>query len=277
MLQAVALLAEGNEAEVAVLGGHVHLVALLHQALVLQTVGYEVLDGDDVQPLALGELLQLGHACHGAVFIQYLDEAGCGLHAGQTCQVDSGLGVSGACQHAAVLGIERIDVTGAAEGFGPALGVGQGAYGGGAVVATHARGAALEFVDGHREGRAQHAGVVLHLVRQTELLAALYGDGGAQHAAAVAQHEVDVFGRNEFGCHDEVAFVFAVLVVDYDDELTVLEVLNGLFDGVEFECFHNVKRERVTPFIYIGGLGFVGEERRGWGRSGVGLFQLHFL
>ena len=160
--------------------------------------------------------------------------AGC-IPAGQ---VDGGLGVSRTGQDAAVLGVEGIDVAGAAEVGGTALGIGEGTDGSGTVVAADPRGAAFEQIDGDGEGRTEHAGVVLHLVGQLEGIAALYGDGGTQDAASFAQHEVHVFGRDEFGSHDEVAFVFAVFVVDDNDEAAFFEVLDGLLNGGQFEWFH---------------------------------------
>ena len=60
----------------------------------------------------------------------------------------------GAGQHAFVLGIEGIHMTGAAEGRGPAVGVGKGADGRRAVVAAHTGGAALELVHRDRKGSA---------------------------------------------------------------------------------------------------------------------------
>ena len=38
------------------------------------------------------------------------------------------------------------------------------------------------------------------------------------------------WGRNGFGGCDEVAFVFAVFVINDDDELPLSEVLNGQFN-----------------------------------------------
>ena len=54
----------------------------------------------------------------------------------------------------------------------------------------------------------------------------------------MAQHIVHLFGRGEFGGKDEVAFVFTVFVVDYDDETALLEIFYGLFDGGKWGIFH---------------------------------------
>ena len=57
VLQAVALLAEGDDAEVSVGGRHVGLYAFLHERFLLHAVGNEVLDGDYLQSVAGGNLL----------------------------------------------------------------------------------------------------------------------------------------------------------------------------------------------------------------------------
>lgn len=122
-------------------------------------------------------------------------------------------------------------MTRATEGFGPACRIGQRTYRGGTVVAGNTGGTPLELVDGHGEGRAQHAGVVLHLKIQFEFLAALKGYGCTEHATPAAQHKVDGFRRDKLGGHDEIAFVFTVLVVDYYHEFALAEVPEGFLYG----------------------------------------------
>ena len=77
----------------------------------------------------------------------------------------------------------------------------------------------------------------MHLHVEVQLVAALLRDGGAEHAAAVLQHEVDMLGGDLFGGHDKVAFVLTVLVVDNNHKLALAEVLDGLFYRIEFK-FH---------------------------------------
>ena len=237
VLQSVALLAEGHDAEVAVLGGHVGLHTLLHQRLALQSVGDEVLDGDDVQSVALGHLLQLWHARHGAVLVQYFDECRRRLQSGQSCQVDGRLGVSGPPQHALVLGVEGVDVAGAPEVRRLAVGVGQCTDGRSAVVGADACSATFQQVHGDGERCAQHRRVLLHLVGQLQFACTTDGDGCAEHAAPVLQHEVHLLRCDGFGGSDEVALVLAVFVVHNDDEFALSEVLDGQFYVLEF-VFH---------------------------------------
>ena len=67
-----------------------------------------------------------------------------------------------------------------------------------------------------------------------EVVAALFGERQADQPAAVRGHEVDGFGRDFFGGHGEVAFVFAVLVVDENDHAALADFLDSFFDGGEF-------------------------------------------
>ena len=151
---------------------------------------------------------------------------------------DGGLGVAGAHQDAAVAGAQRVDMARATQLVGLGLRVGEGADGAGAVVHRHTRSAAvLKVVDSDGEGGAEERRVVVHLHVELQLVAALLGDGGAEHAAAVLEHEVDMLGGDFLGGHDKVALVLAVLVVHNDNEFTIAEILDGLLYSVEFK-FH---------------------------------------
>ena len=47
------------------------------------------------------------------------------------------------------------------------------------------------------------------------------------------EHEVHFLGVDLLGCDDEVALVFAVLVIHYDNEFAFFDVFDGLFYGIE--------------------------------------------
>ena len=173
--------------------------------------------------------MQLGHARHGAVLVHDFHQCAGGVESCHAAEVDGGLGVSASAQHAVVLCVERVDVAGAPEGLRGGIGVGQGLDGLGAVVCRHAGGASLQLVYGDGERSAQHRGVVLHLVCQFELVGAADGDGCAEHASGVFQHEVHLLGCYLLCCNDQVAFVLAVFVIDHDDKLAFSEVVHGFF------------------------------------------------
>jgi hypothetical protein len=50
----------------------------------------------------------------------------------------------------------------------------------------------------------------------------------------VSGHEVDGFGRYFVGGDGEVAFVFAILIIHNDKDLTLTEVIDGVCDGGEW-------------------------------------------
>ena len=59
------------------------------------------------------------------------------------------------------------------------------------------------------------------------------------------QHEVHLLCCDLLGGDDQIALVFAVLIIHNDDKLALCEVLNGFFYAVQLHLFH------VTPYLYI--------------------------
>ena len=74
---------------------------------------------------------------------------------------------------------------------------------------------------------------------QVQLVGTLDRDGGAEHATSILQHEVDLLGRNLLGRYNEVAFIFAVLVVDNNDKLAVFNIFYSIFNATQC-CFIHV-------------------------------------
>ena len=238
VLQAVVDLAERYELEMAVLCGQIDFVAHLNDLLGAQTIGNQVLDSDDRHIESLSHFDQLRQAGHGAVGIDDLDQGGSRVEAGNTHQVDGGLGVAGALEHALINGAQRVDVARTAEVLRLTVGIGQGADGHRAVVHRHAGGATVQQVDGYRERSAQHRCVVIDLHVQLQFMAALGSDGGAQHAASLTQHEINLFLGDFFGSDDKIAFVLTILVIDHDDKLAAAQLLHGLVNSIQFDFFH---------------------------------------
>ena len=232
VLQTVALLAESDVAEMSVLGRHIHFRSLFYHRFLFQAIGNQVADGDDFDAELVGHLLQLRHAGHSSVFVQNLNQ-GCGrLQSRQACQIDSCLCVSGTAQNTLILGIKRVDVARTSEIGRFAVRVGQCLDGFGTVVSGNAGGASLQFVHSNGERSAENRSVVTYLMRQFQFLAARYGDRSTQNTPSVGQHKVNLFGSDHFGSGDEVALIFTILVVYYDQELTLFEVGQSLFNCV---------------------------------------------
>ena len=234
VFHAIRLLAERRDAEVAPLRRQGNRHAPFDDRLLAQPVGDQRGDRDDLQVELSGDLLQLREAGHRAVLVHDLDQRAGGLQPGQPGQVHGRFGVTRAAQHALLPGAQGVDVSRTPQVGRPGRGIGQRADRGGAVVDRDARRAAVaQQVRRHREGRAEQRGVVLLHHVQLELRAALFRQRGAQHAAALLEHEVHDLGRDLFGGDDEVAFVLAVLVIDDDDDLSVPEVLDDLLYAIE--------------------------------------------
>ena len=143
--------------------------------------------------------------------------------------------MAAATQYTVLLGIEGVDMSRTSEGLRTGGGIGQCLDGLGTVVGRNAGGAALQFVDSYGEGRAQYRGVVLHLMGQVEFFTTLDGDGGAEYATGVLQHEVHLLGGDLLGGDHQVALVLAVFVIDHDHELAFCEVCYSLFYCVELK------------------------------------------
>ena len=137
--------------------------------------------------------------------------------------------MSGTGEDSAVLGVEWADMSGASEPFGARIRIGQGANRRGAVVCRHPGGTSFEQVDRYGEGRAENRRVALHLVLQLELAATLLCDGCTEDTATLLEHVIDFLRSDEFGGRDQVAFVFAILIIDDNDEFSGFEVLKGFF------------------------------------------------
>ncbi len=179
------------------------------------------------------EHLQLGTPRHGAVGVEDFHQHAGRLQPGQHRQVDPGLGVAGAGQHAAGLGDQREDVAGLVQVRRPRIGSDRGADGVGAVGGGDAGGHALGGLDADREVGLELRGVGAHHRRQPELAGALAGQRQAHQATAVGDHEIDVRRLDQLGGHDQVAFVLAVLVVDDHHHAAGADLFQQFGDGGE--------------------------------------------
>ena len=97
----------GDHAELAVAGLDAGLAGADDVALVAQAVADELGDGEDLEAVLAAEGDEVGNAGHRAVVAHdFADDAG-GIEAGHAGQVDGGLGLAGADQHAAAAGAQR--------------------------------------------------------------------------------------------------------------------------------------------------------------------------
>ncbi len=124
-------------------------------------------------------------------------------------------------------------MAGAREILRPGLRIDGGEDGDGAVGGADAGGNAKARVDRFRKRGTVDGSVNGRHEGQVQLIAALFGEGKANEAAAVLGHEVDGVRGDFFGGHGEVAFVFAVLVVNEDDHAALPNFFDGFFNSGE--------------------------------------------
>ena len=79
VFQSVALLAEGNDMEVSVGCRHVGFYATLHERLLLEAIGDEVANADNLQIVLASHFLELWHTRHGAVLVEDFNQGSCRL------------------------------------------------------------------------------------------------------------------------------------------------------------------------------------------------------
>ena len=98
-------------------GRHIYLLALLHNGLFLQAVGYQVGDRDQLDVMRVSHLSQLRQASHRAIIVHNLHQSSGRVEAGQTAHIHASLRMTCPTQHALLLRIERIDMAGATKGL----------------------------------------------------------------------------------------------------------------------------------------------------------------
>ena len=74
---------------------------------------------------------------------------------------------------------------------------------------------------------------MLHHLRELQLLDESLGHRHTDQTFAVGRHKVDVFGGGKFGSTDEVPLVFTVGVIRYQNDFSLLQVLQSFGNGIE--------------------------------------------
>ena len=255
VLAVVVRAAVADGGEVARCQRHRRLGDPLDQLVEALAVGDQVGDRDHDEVVLVGEdaqLLAAGHAGRVLLADDLAEHAG-RPQAGEDGEVHRGLGVAGPAQHAAVLGPQRHDVAGSGEVGRRRVGVRQQPDGVRAVGRRDAGADALAGVDGDRVRGAAPVLVDPEHRRQVEPVGVGLGDGHADVAGGVPDHEGDQLRRRELGGEDQVALVLAVLVVDDDDGAAVLDGGDGALDGVEApqRAAHDRPPSRRSTYLAI--------------------------
>ena len=227
--RAARLVAEGDQAEVAMRRAQRPLGHLLDQGFILVAIMDQVGNRADFQIVFAGEFEQIGQARHAAVILHDLADDRGRRQAGQRGQVAAGFGMACAHQHAALLRFQRKNMARLHDikrlcrlGHGDLDRL--GAVGGG-----NTGGDALGRLDRDGEVGAEGGAVAARHHRQIERIAAFLGQGQADQAARMLDHEVDGFWRDEIGGEHQVAFIFAVFLINQNDHAASAQFGDNFF------------------------------------------------
>ena len=213
------------------------------ERLAAQAVFNEIGNGDDRHAVYLCEDFEVGHARHRAVILHdFADDAGGDFRSCDAGEVDAAFGLANADENAAGACRNGKDVAGARQ-ITRFAAFGRGKFHRvGAICRANAGGDAFRGLDAHVECRMKTARVVSSHRRDIEFFEALLGHREANQPAAIARHKIDVIGRDMFGEHAKIAFIFAMFVIDEDDHPALFENLNGIFDSGQ----HTVSNSQFT-------------------------------
>ena len=212
-------------------------------------VGDQIGDRDALQRVLLGEGGDLRPAHDRAVVVDQLADRRHRLDVGEPAQIDRRLGMTGAHQHAAILGDQRKDVA-RPDKIGPAgIAIRQIADRRGAVVGRDAGRRAVAVIDRDGKGGAVDRVVVGDHRRQMEAPGDLAGQRRTDDAAGMADDERHLLRRRVDRGEDQITLVLAVVVIGDDDDLAGGERVDRLADtglGHEFDPLRRSRPARQS-------------------------------
>ncbi len=135
------------------------------------------------------EFQELWQPGHGAVVIDDFRQHPGGMQAGETREVNGGLGVARPAQHAASAIAQRKNVAGTHQIGGPGPGIGQQPDGAGTVGGGNAGGHVARGIHGNGVGRAHPLHVLLRHEREFEPIKRNAFHRHANDARSVTHHE----------------------------------------------------------------------------------------
>ena len=225
-------LAEGNQFELAVFGGHLHPNFFADEGFGAEPVFDQVFDGYEFQSEFLSDQGQFRQPGHSTVFVHDFHQYACGRKASHTGHIHGGFGMAGAAEYASFFGPEGEDVTGAAQVLGFGRGIYQRQDGFRPVLSRNTCGTTVsEQVDAHGKSRFVERCIVRNHGLQLQFIAPLFAERGADQATAMGRHEIDRVGGRHLRRDDQVALIFAILVVDEDEHAAIARLGDDFFRG----------------------------------------------
>ena len=177
-----------------------------------------------------GKSFQLRQPRHAAVVIHDFANDAYRPAFSELSKIHCRLGVSGALQYASGAGAQWENVTRLYECLGHGGGVGHHLYGAGTVFGANACGNTGCRINTHLEVRFKSFLIAGHHALDAELAQSIAGGGYTDESAAVLGHEIDGLRCGMLAGHDEVAFIFTILVIYHNDHFAATNVGDDGFD-----------------------------------------------
>ena len=119
-----------------------------------------------------------------------------------------------------------------------------------ALLGRNSRSQSVADIDGYRKRRAERGLILRNHRIQVQTTCLLGTERRAHNSRGVSDDEGHLIGRAVRGRNEEIAFIFAVIVVGHDDDFALGEGLDRDFDAVIEGCAEP-KQDRVRTWINI--------------------------
>ena len=230
--------------ETAVFCGQVHLRHPVDQNVMALAVVLELPDADKGNAPFFRQGLQLGRAHHGAVLAHDLAAKAAGTKARQAAQVHRRFRMSVPLQDPVGLCEQGEHVPRPAEILRPGVILHAGDGGHGPLLGRDAR-RRRHMVDGDGKSRFMVVRIIPHHLRDLEALHIFLRHGHTDQPPAVYGHEIDILCRRELSRTDKVPLVLPVRIIHDQNDLSVPQILQRLFDSLKLIHFS------TSPFFSV--------------------------
>src|SRR5450830_1062866 len=237
-------LAVGDGTELAEFGWHPHRGHTLDQHLGTTAVLDQVGDRDQLDPVLRAVLDQVGNSRHRAVFLHHLADDASGDQPGQLRQVDRGLGLTSALEHAARTSSERKDVARPNNVARALAGVDRNLDGVRPILNGDTGRDPFTSLDRDGESGLVRRLVELGHLLQSERVTTLRRERQADEAARVRGHEVDRLGSRELSGDGQISLVLSIRGVDNHHEAPAANLVDHLLDRSESDARALARRVR---------------------------------
>src|SRR4051812_29408090 len=181
-----------------------------------------------------GKLQKFRKASHRAIVTHDFADDADGPAARQLDKIHGSLGVTSALQDSAWSRAQRKYMTRLNQVLGNSRWFCHDSDGLGAIRSTNSGCDALRSIHANLEIGLKRFSILLDHSFNPELLKSFGNSGHTNQPSSVFGHEIDGLRRYELSSHEQIAFIFTVGIVDDNDHLSLLQVMDNGFYGIEF-------------------------------------------